>query len=193
MCCFIIIQQFLNIIFSQVTVPFEFPHLDFKQMWKFQIGLMVCEKGNIMFQELLDDYKTAHFIFTDGSFDLTTNVTRITNTCLCMGLLQTIKSRPLTLLFFFLKIIYAKNHLTGKLEVTENTIAVHHFIWSWLPKEEIIAGRWLKKSIKFFRLVQERWFPLCGFIAYTKFYGIMGSVKKCTTWITNRIWYIIFW
>ena len=50
-----------------------------------QTGLMACEKGNIMFQELLDDYKTAHFIFTDGSFDLTTNVTRITNTCLKYG------------------------------------------------------------------------------------------------------------
>ena len=152
-------------------------------------GLMACEKGNIMFQELLDDYKTAHFIFTDGSYDLTTNVTRITNTCLKYGFVADNKKQTVNSLVLLPKdYLCAKNHLTGKLEVTENTIAVHHFNGSWLPKEEIYRRQMAQKIYKVFPVGSGKVISLlCGFIAYTKFYGIMGSVKKCTTWITNRI------
>ena len=50
-------------------------------------GLMACEKGNRMFQEFLNDYEGKHFIRDDGSLDLTTNVTYITNICLKHGLI----------------------------------------------------------------------------------------------------------
>mgnify|MGYP002610756654 FL=1 len=49
-------------------------------------GLMACRAGHPLFQELLNDYENDHFVKADGSFDLTTNVTRITNTLLKYGL-----------------------------------------------------------------------------------------------------------
>ena len=48
-------------------------------------GLMAACKGQKLFVELLHEYDTIHFKRSDGSLDLTTNVTRITNTCLKYG------------------------------------------------------------------------------------------------------------
>lgn len=100
-------------------------------------GLMACEKGNLLFKELLDEYNGVHFLQADGTFDLTTNVTRITNVCLKYGLipnntLQTVKT------FTLLPCDYlcAKSLTTGKVVVTNNTLCIHHFSGSWLSPME---------------------------------------------------------
>ena len=49
-------------------------------------GIMAAEKGAPMFVELLNDYNGVHFKHEDGTLDLTTNVTRITDACLKHGL-----------------------------------------------------------------------------------------------------------
>lgn len=51
-------------------------------------GLMACEKGGIWAKDNLDYYMDRHFIRPDGSMDLTTNVTTITNIMLKHGLKQ---------------------------------------------------------------------------------------------------------
>lgn len=96
-------------------------------------GLMACREGQPLFEELLHEYDGIHFKLPDGSLDMTTNVTRITNTCLKYGFVpnnqkQTIKG--FTLL--------PQDYLCPKLKegrglmLTENTLTIHHFAGSWI-------------------------------------------------------------
>ena len=84
--------------------------------------------GAAPFRELLHEYDTAHFLKEDGTYDTTTNVTRITNTCLKYGLqlnntLQTVNG--FTLLPY--DYLCPKDAETHVLTITENTYVIHHF------------------------------------------------------------------
>ena len=101
-------------------------------------GIMACEKGFPLFEAFLHDYDNRHFLRSDGSYDTTTNVVRMTNICLKEGLvlnnaLQTIRGFTLYPKDWFC----AKNHVTGLIELTENTHSIHHFNGSWLSDEEL--------------------------------------------------------
>ena len=100
-------------------------------------GIMAAEKGAPMFAELLGDYNGVHFRNDDGTFDLTTNVTRITNTCLKHGLvlnnqLQTVNGFTLYPNDYFCP----KDVSTRKLYLTNNSHTIHHFDGSWLPPKK---------------------------------------------------------
>ena len=106
-------------------------------------GIMAAAKGAPMFGELLADYDGVHFLKDDGSFDLTTNVTRITNACLRHGLvlnntLQTVNGFTLYPNDYFCP----KDLSTLKINLTENSHTIHHFDGSWLPKKSK-RTRWL--------------------------------------------------
>lgn len=98
-------------------------------------GLMACEKNQPLFSELFHEYDNIHFLKKDGSFDLTTNVTRITNTCLKYGLkldnsFQIINGFALFPNDYFCP----KDYASKKLNLTKNTYTIHHFAGSWVPK-----------------------------------------------------------
>ena len=100
-------------------------------------GLMACEPDHPFFKDLLMEYEQEHFIRSDGSYDLTTNVTRITNACVKAGLIlnnkkQTIKGFTLYPKDYFCPL----DHVSGALERTANTVAIHWFSGSWKSKEE---------------------------------------------------------
>ena len=100
-------------------------------------GLMACEPDHPFFKDLLMEYEQAHFIRSDGSYDLTTNVTRITNACVKAGLIlnnekQTIKGFTLYPKDYFCPL----DHVSGALERSSNTVAIHWFAGSWKSKEE---------------------------------------------------------
>jgi len=100
-------------------------------------GLMACKKEHPLFVELLQNYAQAHFILEGGGYDLTTNVKRITETCMKYGLqlnntLQTINGFTLFPKEYFCPKDYDSNACT----ITENTYTIHHFDGSWLSEEE---------------------------------------------------------
>lgn len=99
-------------------------------------GIMGCEKNFPLFNKMLDDYKDRHFINARGGFDETTNVVRITNICLRLGLKQNNKKQTICGFTLFPKDYFCpKSPVTGQIECTENTYAIHHFSGSWLsPK-----------------------------------------------------------
>lgn len=95
-------------------------------------GLIASEKGHLFIKELLDEYNDLHFIKGDGSFDMTTNCVRITNACLKYGLLLNNELQEVNgLTLFPLDYFCAKDAITGKVNVTENTLTIHHFAGSW--------------------------------------------------------------
>lgn len=131
-------------------------------------GIMACRAGHPLFMELFHDYDDAHFVREDGSYDQTTNVERITNTCLKYGLKlnniqQTVKGFTLFPNDFFCP----KDYRTKELYVTENTYVIHHFDGSWVSDED-------KYSMQF-AVEYERFFPkgIAGKL------GRFKSIKKC--------------
>lgn len=95
-------------------------------------GIMAAEKNFPLFKELLSEYDTRHFIRKDGSYDETTNVYAITQSCLKRGLQlnnaqQCIEGFTLYPQEYFCP----KDVQSGIIMKTEKTVTIHHFAGSW--------------------------------------------------------------
>ena len=118
-------------------------------------GLMASHPKMPFMLELLQDYDNLHFVKTDGTLDLTTNVDRITQHCQKYGIIlnntyQTVNG------FTFLPKDYLcpKSYEDGKIRLTENTLVIHHFAGSWYtPMEKFkqkiakILGKRISQSL----------------------------------------------
>lgn len=104
-------------------------------------GLMACRDSHPLFQEMLNDYDGLHFVRKDGSFDMTTNVTRITNVCIRHGFvpngkLQTVAGFTLLPQDY----LCPKDFGTKKIHLTKNTLCIHHFDGSWMKKSDKVKS-----------------------------------------------------
>lgn len=100
-------------------------------------GLMAGEKGNALYAELLQYYDDRPFVREDGTYDTKTNTKIITETMVEKGLrldntFQTIEGFSFYPSDYFCPLDAG----TGLLSKTKNTVAIHHFNGSWLPKED---------------------------------------------------------
>ena len=95
-------------------------------------GIMAAEKGHPFINELLHEYDNLRFIKDDGEMDLTTNVVRITNTSVKHGLrLDNTKQTICDFTYYPKDFFCPKNPRTHEIELTENTVTIHHFAGSW--------------------------------------------------------------
>lgn len=118
-------------------------------------GLMASMPNHPMIGELLKEYDDIHFALGNGHIDLTTNVERITKTFLKYGLVldntkQTINGFTLLPKDY----LCPKSYVDGKINLTNNTLTIHHFAGSWYtPKEKFkqnvakLLGRRLSRFI----------------------------------------------
>ncbi len=114
----------------------------FESETQIQTGLMACREGHPLFKELLDEYDGLHFIKPDGNFDYTTNVVRITNTCMKYGFVQNNQLQTVAGFTLFPKDYFCpKSYVDGKIHLTENTVTIHHFAGSWIPKSVILKAK----------------------------------------------------
>ena len=97
-------------------------------------GMMAAEKGSIWAKDLLDQYQNRTFVQSGGSFDMTTNTTVITNYMLEKGLILNNQYQDIPGLCTMYPADYfcPKDHRTGKIRCTKNTVCIHHFAGSWL-------------------------------------------------------------
>ena len=109
----------------------------FESATQIPTGLIACRKRASIIGELLQDYDNLHFKNDDGSYNLTTNVIRITNTLTKYGLEQNNTFQTVQGFSFLPKeYLCPKDLETGVITITENTLTVHHFDGSWLSNEE---------------------------------------------------------
>lgn len=96
-------------------------------------GMMAAEKGSVWAKELLDQYADRMFVQPDGSFDMTTNTIVITNYMVGKGLVQnnTYQDFPGLCTMYPADYFCPKDHRTGKIRCTKNTVCIHHFAGSW--------------------------------------------------------------
>lgn len=100
-------------------------------------GMMGCQKGFPLFKELLDEYNGLHFVKSDGTLDMTTNVIRITNTCLKYGLIPNGKFQVVNGFALYPSDYFCpKSWKDGKIYLTENSYTIHHFAGSWVSDKE---------------------------------------------------------
>lgn len=157
----------------------------FEEEDRISTGIMAAEKGHPLFTEFLNDYATARFNTEDGGMDMTTNVTRISNTCLKYGLqlnntMQTVNGFTLYPKDYFCP----KDFRTKVLTVTENSHTIHHFDGSWLTPED-----------KYFDVKRAAWrkfLPgkLAGYtakvVAAVKFRGLGAAWTEVAKWIKKE-------
>ncbi len=135
----------------------------FESYARIPTGLMASKQGLPIFKELLDDYDGIHFITSDGYFDMTTNVERITNICLKHGFVPNGKLQTVSG-FTFLPQDYLcpKSLEDRKIHLTENSLTIHHFSASWQPKSlrlrrkigKLVGWFYIKKLLKAVNLMK---------------------------------------
>lgn len=157
----------------------------FESETRIPTGLMACREGQELFSEFLGAYRYLHFKKEDGSFDLTTNVKRITDSCLKYGLsldnkTQTI--RGFTLLPY--DYLCPKNCETLEMHVTEHTLCIHHFDGSWLTEEDKFCIAVKRNMLRFFPA------PVSGyaarFISVIKYRGLADAILQSARWLRER-------
>lgn len=95
-------------------------------------GLMASEKGSKIIGELLDEYQSRQFINPDGTLNTTTNVIYITETLKKYGLKLNNEYQTVAgFTFYPHDYLCPKSVKDGKIYLTDNTIAIHHFAGSW--------------------------------------------------------------
>lgn len=105
-------------------------------------GMMAAEKGSRWAKELLDQYDDRVFVQPDGTFDMTTNTTVITNYMVEHGLVlnNTLQDIPDLCTMYPAEYFCPKDHRTGVVHPTPRTVCIHHFAGSWLPPSRF--GGW---------------------------------------------------
>ena len=158
----------------------------FESQTKISTGIMASVIGQKLFMEFLNEYNEIHFIKADGSYDLTTNVIRITNTCLKYGFVpnnqrQTVKGFTLFPKDYFCP----KDYKTGITEITDNTYANHHFEGSWLSEEQRLVNQ---LKFRYMRIM-----PgfvagyVAAFCAVKNLRGFREAVRELIGWMKRKI------
>lgn len=96
-------------------------------------GIMASVKGFSLYKEFLDYYIDRHFICSDGSMDLTTNVSTITNIAEKHGFVHNGEYQIISGWALYPKDYFCPfDNATGVLNKTQNTVTIHWFNKSWL-------------------------------------------------------------
>lgn len=115
-------------------------------------GMMASEKGGRWVTELLEEYKDRRFVKEDGSFDTTTNTVTITNNMVRHGLVlnNTYQDFPGVATMYPSDFFCPKDHGSGVIKLTENSVCIHHFACSWLPPKARFLHNCKKIAVKIF-------------------------------------------
>lgn len=115
-----------------------------------QSGIMAAEKGSRWIKELLEQYRYRKFILEDGTFDMTTNVVVITDYMSSKGLRldNTLQDMPGFCTIYPMDYFCPKDHRTGKIKCTGNTVGIHHYAGSWGNDKKLASLKhWLKLKL----------------------------------------------
>lgn len=84
------------------------------------------------YKEILDDYERSHFIKNSGEIDYTTVVDRVTDILIKHGLVEKTGIQTVCGITVYPPEYFCPlNYLTGVLNITYNTVSIHHYTESW--------------------------------------------------------------
>lgn len=112
-------------------------------------GMMAAEKESRWIMDLLDEYNHRTFIKEDGTFDTTTNTVTITNYMTKQGLIlnNTYQDFPGLVTIYSSDYFCPKDHGSGLIQLTDNSVCIHHFACSWLPPKRRFLHKCKKVAV----------------------------------------------
>lgn len=116
-------------------------------------GIIGAEAGNDCIKTFLDYYVDKHFINEDGTYNQMTNVQIITHNLFeSYGFLLTGSKQKLGNLLEIYPVDYfsPKDSITGEINSTDNTYAIHHFNNGWNDGDAIVIKRTVETFSKIF-------------------------------------------
>lgn len=132
-------------------------------------GIIAAEKNNLFILDQLNFYKDKHFINENGIYNLSTNVQYITQLSLekhnliLNGQLQELKYG---MMIYPTDYFCPKDYLSGKINITDNTYAIHHF-----------DGSWLTKTSKFKNKIRQNIINIFGYKFYNYIHYIYNMIR----------------
>ena len=103
---------------------------------------MAAPEAMPIFREILDSYKSENFINVDGSYNLTTVVTRVSDIFKKHGFSDKEEIQEVAGIKIYPPEYFCpKNILTGELSITNNTYSIHHFDASWVDAGIILIRK----------------------------------------------------
>ncbi len=154
-------------------------------------SIIGAEAGNEWIKYFLDYYENRSFYNADGTLDLNTNVNTISKltkekyNCLYNGVLLEI---PEVLRVYPVDYFCPKSYETGELNLTSNSVAIHHFNASWIDDFTVsLRNRKLHFIKKYGKELGEEkyksWYKRNKLYIHIRLYGI----KKVFLNIFNKI------
>ena len=110
-------------------------------------GVMGCEKGYPLFKQFQEYYNTLSFYNEDGSENITTVVVMLTEWFKAKGyrsenIIQEVQGLTVYPSEFF----YPLSNVDGVMRKTKNTVSIHWFAGSWVPKDK--KKKYKKRRLK---------------------------------------------
>ena len=145
-------------------------------------GIMACEKGFTLFNEMLAEYNDRKYIMANGEQNVTSNVVYITKLLIEKGLqlnncFQIIDGFAL----YPNDVFCPKDFSTHLIRITENSHSIHHFAGSWLPEEEYHYVSLTRRIYNFYgeNIFSKTLVRLLFIMKIIKKQGFMEAVKFC--------------
>ncbi len=131
-----------------------------------------------VYKEILDSYKNSSFIKDDGSMDLTTVVTRVSDIFKKHGFtdkneIQTVAGVTVYPTEYFCP----KDYVSGKINITRNTHTIHWYDGSWLSPVDLKVNAYIQKTLSKYGQSKKSTF-LIVFYRFIKSLQYFGLNKK---------------
>ena len=106
-------------------------------------GIMASEKNGKWVSDLLSYYDDKSFLKNETTLDMTTNVKTITDFMITKGFKMNnqLQEHSGYVTMYPKDFFCPKSYETLEINITENTVCIHHFAGSWLTKEQKIKNK----------------------------------------------------
>lgn len=110
-------------------------------------GLGLAAEANMkLYKDILDYYSSEHFLNNDGTLNLRTIVSRVTEVLMLKGLIQKNIEQEVDGVIIYPHDYFCPIRITdGKKTITKNTVSIHHYAASWTTP----SHRFFRKLILF--------------------------------------------
>ncbi len=144
------------------------------------VGIGTAENCAVC-KKMLELYHTLHFLNKDGTFNETTVVKFTSNVLKKYGLSLKNEIQHVADIYVYPKEYFCPmDYITGKMNITDNTVSIHHYTSSWYDEEQSYALSLKKKYIKF---LPRNIAAVCAVaVSKLKYKG----PKACIMWILKK-------
>lgn len=140
------------------------------------LGLGV-HPGLELYGEILDLYKTLHFLNPNGTYNKKTVVNYTTETLCNHGLINSNKIQECLGVYIYPKEYFCpKDFTTNKLKLTDKSVCIHHFEGSWLSEEARFSNEFSYTHFTFLPLKVRG--SISKMYAAYKFRGVAGFFQQ---------------